>query len=62
MDRPPWLWTNSESKYFIINEVWGGLKMTSGHRISTTYNGQNHFKQMAGSKGLDEYYNIYLRK
>jgi hypothetical protein len=26
------------------------------------FNGQNHFKQIAGSKVLDEYYNTYLRK
>jgi hypothetical protein len=26
------------------------------------FNGQNHFKQIAGSKVLDEYYNSYLRK
>jgi hypothetical protein len=36
--------------------------LTSGHRISTAFNGQNHFKIIAGSKVLDEYYNIYLRK
>jgi hypothetical protein len=36
--------------------------MTSGHRISTVFNGQNHFKKVAGSKVLDEYYNSYLRK
>jgi hypothetical protein len=39
-----------------------GLKSTSGHRISTTFNGQNHFKQIAGSEVLDEFYNSYLRK
>jgi hypothetical protein len=26
------------------------------------FNGQNHFKKVAGSKVLDEYYNTYLRK
>ena len=26
------------------------------------FNGQNHFKKIAGSKVLDEYYNSYLRK
>jgi hypothetical protein len=36
--------------------------LTSGHRISTISNGQNHFKQIAGSKVIDEYYNSYLRK
>jgi hypothetical protein len=36
--------------------------MTSGHRISTTSNGQNHFKKIAGSKVLDEHNNSYLRK
>jgi hypothetical protein len=36
--------------------------LTSGHRISTIFNGQNHFKTIAGSKVLDEYYNSYLRK
>jgi hypothetical protein len=30
--------------------------------ISTTFNGQIYFKQIAGSKVLDEYYNSYLRK
>jgi hypothetical protein len=38
------------------------LKLTSGHRISTTFNGQNHFNEIAGSKVLDEYYNSYLRQ
>ena len=33
-----------------------------GHRISTTFNGQNTFQKVAGSKFLDEYYNSYLRK
>jgi hypothetical protein len=37
-------------------------KLTSGHRISTTFNGQNHFGKVAGSKVLDEDYNTYLRK
>jgi hypothetical protein len=36
--------------------------LTSGHRISTTFNGQKHFKKIAGSKVLDEDYNSYLRK
>jgi hypothetical protein len=36
--------------------------LASGHRISTVFNGQNHFKNIAGSKVLDEYYNTYLRK
>jgi hypothetical protein len=36
--------------------------MTSGHRISTTFNGQNTFHKIAGSQVLDEYYNTYLRK
>jgi hypothetical protein len=26
------------------------------------FNGQNHFKKVAGSKVIDEYYNTYLRK
>jgi hypothetical protein len=38
------------------------LILTSGHRISTAINGQNHFKKIAGSKVLGEYYNYYLRK
>jgi hypothetical protein len=36
--------------------------MTSGHRISTTFNGQINFNKIAGSEVLDEYYNTYLRK
>jgi hypothetical protein len=36
--------------------------LTSGHRISTVFNGQNTFQKIAGSKVLDEYYNTYLRK
>jgi hypothetical protein len=36
--------------------------LASGHRISTTFNGQNHFKKIGGSKVLDEYYNSYLSK
>jgi hypothetical protein len=35
--------------------------LTSGHRISTTFNGQIYLKQIAGSKVLDEDYNTYLR-
>jgi hypothetical protein len=38
------------------------LRLASGHRVSTTFNGQIHFKKIAGSKVLDEYYNTYLRK
>jgi hypothetical protein len=34
--------------------------LASGHRISTTSNGQKI--KIAGSKVLDAYYNIYLRK
>jgi hypothetical protein len=26
------------------------------------FNGQNHFKNIVGSKVLDEYYNTYVRK
>jgi hypothetical protein len=49
MGQSPWLWAKSESKYFRFYEV--------------TFNGQNHFKKVAGSKDvLDEYYNSYLRK
>jgi hypothetical protein len=29
---------------------------------ATTFNGQKHFKTIAGSKVLDEYHNSYLRK
>jgi hypothetical protein len=36
--------------------------LASGHRISTTFNGQSHFTKIAGSKVLDEYYIIHLRK
>jgi hypothetical protein len=36
--------------------------LASGNRISTTFNGQKHFKTIAGSKVLDGYYNTYLRK
>jgi hypothetical protein len=39
-----------------------GTNLASGNRISTTFNGQNHFKKIAGSKVLDEYYNSYPRK
>jgi hypothetical protein len=31
----------------------GGLKLTSGHRISAVFNGQNTFQKVAGSKGFD---------
>jgi hypothetical protein len=39
-----------------------GQILTTGHRISTVFNGQNTFQTIAGSKFLDKYYNIYLRK
>jgi hypothetical protein len=46
----------------IVFVLCGGLKLTSGHRISTVFNGQNHFTKIAGSTVLDEYYNTYPRK
>jgi hypothetical protein len=37
-------------------------RLALAHRISTVFNGQNHFFEVAGSKVLDEYYNSYLKK
>jgi hypothetical protein len=36
--------------------------LTSGHRISTAFNGQIYFFKIAGSTVLDEYYYSYLIK
>jgi hypothetical protein len=36
--------------------------LTSGHRISTVFNGQNHLNKIVESKVLDEYYNTYHTK
>jgi hypothetical protein len=37
-------------------------RLALGHRISTVFNGQNHFFKIAGSKVLDEYYNSHLKR
>jgi hypothetical protein len=36
--------------------------LTSGHRISTVFNGQNKKFKIAISKVIDEYYNFYLKR
>ena len=38
------------------------LKLISGLRTPTAFNGQNHFFKIRRSKLLDEYYNSYLKK
>jgi hypothetical protein len=46
----------------VVFVLWDDLKLTSGLRTPTAFNGQNCFFKMNGSKVLDEYYNTYLRK
>jgi hypothetical protein len=38
------------------------LKLTSGLRTPTAFNGQNYVFKIAGSNVLDEYYNSYLKE
>jgi hypothetical protein len=60
MDCPPLLWIISKSKYFGFYEV--ALKLASGHRTSTTSNGQSISKKIAGTKVIDEYYSTYPKR
>jgi hypothetical protein len=41
---------------------WDDLKLTSGIRAPTAFNGQNCFFKAAGSKVLDEYYTSHLKE
>jgi hypothetical protein len=36
--------------------------MDLGAQNLNGFNGQNHFKRIAGSKFLDKYYNTYLKR
>ena len=46
----------------VVFVLWDDLKMTSGLRTPTAFNGQNFFFKIAESKVLDKYYNSYLKK
>ena len=46
----------------VVFVLWDDLKLTSGLRTPTAFNGQNYFFKIAGSKVLDKYYNSYLKK
>jgi hypothetical protein len=47
----------------VVCVLWDDLKLTSGLRTPTAFNGQNHFLKIAESKVLDEYryYNSYKK-
>ena len=46
----------------VVFVLWDDLKLTSGLRTPTAFNGQNYFFKIGRSKVLDEYYNSYLKK
>jgi hypothetical protein len=48
----------------VIFVLWDDLKLTSGLRARTAFNGQNYFFKTgrSRSKVLDEYYNSYLKE
>jgi hypothetical protein len=46
----------------VIFVLWDDLKLTSGLRNPTAFNGRNYFKKTARSNVLDDYYNSYLKK
>jgi hypothetical protein len=46
----------------VVFVLWDDLKLTSGLRTLTAFNGQNYFFKIAGSKVLDKYYNSYQKK
>jgi hypothetical protein len=60
MAPPPLLWRFDESKWVFV--LWDDLKLTSGLRTPTAFNGQNYVFKIAGSKVLDKHYNSYLKK
>jgi hypothetical protein len=46
----------------VVFVLWDGLKLTSGLRIPTAFNGQSYCFKIAGSEVLDKYYNSYLKR
>jgi hypothetical protein len=46
----------------VVFVLWDDLKLTSGLRTPTAFNGQNYFFEIGKSKDLDEYYNSHLKK
>jgi hypothetical protein len=46
----------------VVFVLWDDLKLTSGLRTPTAFNGQNYFFKIGRSKVLDEHYNSYLKK
>jgi hypothetical protein len=46
----------------VVFVLWDNLKLTSGIRTPTAFNGQNYFFKIAGRKVLGEYYNSYLKR
>jgi hypothetical protein len=46
----------------VVFVLWDDLKLTSGLRTSTAFNGQNYFFEISRSKVLDEYYNSHLKR
>jgi hypothetical protein len=46
----------------VVFVLWDDLKLTSGLRTLTAFNGQSYVFKIAGSKVLDKYYNSYLKK
>ena len=61
-DHYPRLWAGKPQDSFSYSSQRSRLKLTSGHRISTAFNGKNHFEKIAGSKLLDKYYNSHLKR
>ena len=46
----------------VVFVLWDDLKLTSGLRTPTAFNGQNYVFKLAGIKVLDESYNSYLKE
>jgi hypothetical protein len=46
----------------VVFVLWDDLKLTSGLRIPTAFNGQNYFFKIAGSKVVDKYTTIPTQK
>jgi hypothetical protein len=61
---PPPLLAMALRRIEVVFVLWDGLKLTSGLRTPTAFNGQNYFFKTGKSKVLDEYryYNSYLKK
>jgi hypothetical protein len=46
----------------VVFVLWDDLKLTSGIRTPTAFNGQKYFFKIAGRKFRGEYYNSYLKR